>query len=563
MGLLTYYHLSGYLKPNAVNDGFNMKALARVSSKIIILSLVPLIIFSAIIFASMKLTADRYHNSQHMLEFRLHQTEQLNLIIRTFTSDIIDTTHKARSGMALWHDSLQKVDLAKQKINQQWQDYISSHLSDQEINIVQSMHPLYQTSEEAFNKISAFMAEESSYNMGNFVDLYMYAALEPFLLKLDQLVVLQRELAREEILLNAKLASKTNQMLILVVTCIALAILLLGLSIFRSISKPLKHLQETITNVEKQSNLALRVTLDSQDEFGEIANSFNTMMDRIVEFIATISNIGSSLDNATENTVKACMEAKGQVSGTQDELSSATVSIEQMTKAVEVTQEHIEETITVSKGADSHAANNVSVVKKSALQIKQLADAINDSADQMHVLREHGQQIDSVLTVIKAVAEQTNLLALNAAIEAARAGEQGRGFAVVADEVRSLAQRTQESTGEIETVIVNIKQATDEAAAQMRKNALLADDSAEAIKATEISLGVIMGSFTEIISKNKFINDNQGEQLQAVKGVNNIMTQIFSLSQKSKDTTELVLGNAKDVEILNFKLKSALTQFCY
>jgi len=511
----------------------------------------------------MKITAERYQSSQHMLEFRLSQTQRLNLIIRTFTSDIIDIAHKARSGMALWQDSQRQVDIAKKTIHQQWQDYNASHLSAQEIAIVKSMDPLYQNSVEAINKISAFMAEASSYSMGNFVDLQMYGVLEPFLLKLDQLVVLQKELAREEIITNALLTSKTNQTLLLVVSCIALAILLLGLTIFRSISKPLKHLQQTIINVEKQSNLALRVTLNNQDEFGEIAGSFNTMMDRIVEFINTISNIGSSLDNATDNTLTACMEAKGQVSCTQDELSNATVSIEQMTKAVEITQEHTEETITVSKGADTHAANNITRVKKSALQIKQLAEAINHSADQMHVLREHGLQINSVLTVIKAVADQTNLLALNAAIEAARAGEQGRGFAVVADEVRSLAQRTQESTVEIESVIANIRQATDGAAAQMRENALFADDGAETIKATEQSLCVIMGSFTDIINKNEFINYNQAEQLQAVKGVNNMMSQIFSLSQKSKDTTELVLENAKDVENLSLKLKSALTKFCY
>ena len=562
--MLSCSHLLGYLfTENGITVGLNMKTLARVSSKLIILSLVPLLIFSAIIFVSMKITVERYQHSQHTLELRLSQTQRLNLIIRTFTSDIIDTTHKARSGMALWQEAKKQVDLAKKTINQQWQDYNAAQLSSQEVKIVNSMAPLYQNSLEAIDTISAFMAEASSYSMGSFVDLRMYGALEPFLLKLDQLVLLQKELAREEIIVNGQLASKSNQTLFLVVSGIAFAILLLGLSIFRSISKPLKHLQQTIVNVEKQSNLALRVTLNSQDEFGEIADSFNTMMDRIVEFIGTIANIGSSLDNATENTLAACIEAKNQVSCTQDELTNATVSIEQMTRAVEITQAHTEETIAVSKGAGTHAANNVSVVKKSALQIKQLAEDINYSADQMHVLREHGQQINSVLTVIKTVADQTNLLALNAAIEAARAGEQGRGFAVVADEVRSLAQRTQESTIEIEVVIANIRKATDEAAAQMRKNALFADDGAETIKTTATTLAVIMASFTDIISKNEFINHNQGEQLLAVKDVNNMMTQIFSLSQKSKDTTELVLGNAKDVENLSLKLKAALTQFCY
>ena len=511
----------------------------------------------------MKITAERYQYSQHTLEFRLSQTQKLNLIIRSFSSDIIDIAHKARSGMALWKNAATQVNTAKKTINQQWQNYQASHLSTQEIELVNSMEPLYQESVKAMDKISAYMVEASSYSMGNFVDLQMYGALEPFLIKLEQLVVIQKELARKEITTNIQLTSQTNQTLILIVSGVALVILLLGLSIFRSISKPLKHLQETITNVENQSNLALRVELNSQDEFGEIGDSFNAMMSRIVSFINIISDIGTSLDTATENTLTACVEAKRQVSSTQDELSDATVSIEQMTNAVEITQAHTEETITVSKDADTHAANNFNVVKKSALQIKQLAEAINHSADQMHVLREHGQQINSVLTVIKTVADQTNLLALNAAIEAARAGEQGRGFAVVADEVRSLAKRTQESTIEIEAVIANIKQATEEAAAQMRKNALFADDGAETIKTTEVSLNVIMGSFTDIISKNEFIDHNQNEQLQAVKDVNNMMTQIFSLSQKSKDTTESVHGNAKDLGNLSLKLKSALTQFSY
>lgn len=553
----------GYFKPNAITVGFNMKTLARVSSKLIILSLVPLLIFSAIIFASMKISAERYQYSQQTLEFRLSQTQRLNLIIRTFASDIIDIAHKARSGMALWQDAQNQVTEAKETINLQWQGYQAAPLSAQEVKIVKNMAPLYQNSVKAMNKISDYLAEASSYGMGNFVDLRMYGALEPFLLKLEQLVILQKKMAREEIIANEQLTSQTNQRLFMVVSCIALAISLLGFSIFRSISKPLKHLQKIMNNVESQSNLSLRVELNSHDEFDEIGDSFNTMMDRIVEFIGTISDIGSSLDDATENTLIACIEAQKQVSCTQDELSDTAVSIEQMTKAVEITQAHTEETITVSREADTHAAHNFNVVKKSALQIKQLAEAINDSADQMHILREHGQQINSVLTVIKAVADQTNLLALNAAIEAARAGEQGRGFAVVADEVRSLAQRTQESTIEIESVIANIRKATDEAAAQMRKNALFADDGAETIKTTETSLHLIMSSFSDIISKNEFIDHNQNEQLQAVKDVNNMMTQIFSLSQKSKDTTELVLGNGKYVENLSLKLKSALTQFSY
>jgi methyl-accepting chemotaxis protein len=134
---------------------------------------------------------------------------------------------------------------------------------------------------------------------------------------------------------------------------------------------------------------------------------------------------------------------------------------------------------------------------------------------------------------------------------------------VVADEVRSLALRTQESTQEIECVIDNIRQATDDAANQMRKNAVFADQGADTIKATEKSMRVIMGSFCDIIHKNESINTNYTEQLSAVRDVNDMVFSLFNLSQKSTDNTQKVLNNAKDVENLSSKLKMALAQFCY
>ena len=540
-----------------------MKNSIRVSRKLIILSLVPLLIFSALLITNIKFSEQRHQYSQQTLENQLNQTQKLNLIIRTFTSNIIDTAHKARSGMILWKDAQEKIDAGKAVITFQWKAYQSSKLSAQEDKIVKSTHPLYLKSEQAIDKIAEFVIEESSYSMGNYVDLKMYSALEPFLAKLDQLVLLQKQLAEESSAENNQNAKQANMITFAILLGVAVLILVLGISIFKSIRTPLKHLRQVMIDVEKDSNLSLRVELTNQDELGEIGESFNAMMDRIVGFVDTLSSIGTELDLATDNTLIACHEAKGQMENSQTELSNASTSIEQMTKAVEITQTHTEKTIKVSKQADSHAIDNFKIIEESAIQIKQLAEAINHSADQMKNLREHGQQINSVLTVIKAVAEQTNLLALNAAIEAARAGKQGRGFAVVADEVRSLAQRTQESTVEIESVIANIRKATDDAASQMRQNSEFANHGAHTIKETETSLQVIIGSFSDIISKNEIINHSQGEQLQAVQDVNNMMTRVYSLSTQSNENTEKVLFNAKAVENLSLKLKSALTQFCY
>ena len=540
-----------------------MNKLNRVSSKLVILSLVPLLMFSSIIFACIKLSTERHSNSQLKLEERLSQTQRLNLIIRTFNSKIIDTTHKARSGMELWKDAQEKVNSGKIIVSQQWQSYKNGELSKQERKLLQSIEPQYLKSHEAIEIIADFMDEASSYNMGNYVDLKLYASLEPFLLGLDQLVMMQKKLAYEEKLLNNKLTKQTNTIIFAAVIVVALISLLIGWSISKSIRNPLKHLQRTMIDVERNSNLALRVELNNQDELGEIGQSFNAMMDRIVGFVDTLASIAVTLDSATESTIVACQTAKEQMDSAQSELSNAQVSIEHMAKVVEITQTHIESTIAVSKDADAHAFENFKVVEQSSTQIKQLAEEIGHSTFQMNSLKEHSQQINSVLTVIKTVAEQTNLLALNAAIEAARAGEQGRGFAVVSDEVRSLAQRTQQSTGEIETVIANIRKATDEAALQMQRNEDFANQGAKTIKDTEVNLQVITSSFTEIISKNETIGQNQNDQLQSVTDVQNMMERVFSLSLRSKENTNNVLNNAKSVENSSVELKAALTQFRY
>jgi methyl-accepting chemotaxis protein len=540
-----------------------MNKLKLVSSKLIILSVVPLIVFSAIIFACMKLSGDSHRSAHQVMQSRLLQTQRLNLIIRTFSSNMIDVANKARAGMVLWDEADSSVSEGRSEIDEQWQAFLLSNLSAEEQEGVEQLTPAYQNAMAAVDQISTYIQGASSYSMSNYVDLQMYPAFEPFLSGLDELVLLQKKLATDDITSNAQMVNDVNRLIVLIVIVMAVIIMILGLLIYRSIRQPLKRLRKTMRDVEKQSNLGLRVEINSQDEFDEIGVCFNRMMDRIVEFVGDLTHIGQSLDFAAQNTLMACQDAKGQADSTQGELSNAATSIEQMTRSAESIQLYTEQTRSVSKDADSHALNNFNVIRQATSQISSLADAINHSAEQVNILREHGQQIDSVLTVIKAVAEQTNLLALNAAIEAARAGEQGRGFAVVADEVRALAQRTQESTREIEVVIDNIRLATDEAATQMYKNADHANQGAEAIRETEKSLQVVMQSFADIITKNQSINTSYNEQIQAVRGVNSMVYSIYSLSEKSTGNTQKVLNNAKDVENLSVKLKTALAQFCY
>ncbi|TQV87727.1 methyl-accepting chemotaxis protein [Aliikangiella coralliicola] len=540
-----------------------MRYFRGVRSKLLILSLVPLIIFSAIVLGGVILTNQTNQNAQQVMETRLKQTQQLNTIVRSLTHQVIDTAHKARSGMLLWNDAKQNVLAGQAAIEKNWQLFSQSKLTEVERKTLKESSLLYQTTLETVNKLSDYIDQESSYSMGNFVDLELYTTLDPFLTKLDELANLQEQLANQEILSNSQESTRANQLFLAATAIVALLVIFLGISIYQSINAPLSILKDTMFEVEKSSDLGLRAEINSQDEFREIGRSFNSMMDKIVELVSSVSETGKALDVAADKMLDACTGAKSQATSTQQELSSAATAVEQITQSAESIQSYTKNTALATQKADDHVSTNFATIQLVIQKIEALAEVINQSAEQVNVLREHGQQIDSILSVIKSVADQTNLLALNAAIEAARAGEQGRGFAVVADEVRSLAQRTQESTQEIESVIASIREATETAAVQMHNNATEANQSAATIRKTDETLQLIVESFSTIMKQNNSINDSFSEQTSAVRSINNTVHEIYSLSEKSSNTANVALSGANEVSHLSSELKQAFSQFRY
>lgn len=540
-----------------------MNKITNISSKLLFLAGIPLVFLVGIIFSIMIIGAQNNETSQNTIETRLNQTQIINSIIRAYTHNIIDVAHKARTGMLLWSDAESTVAVGKKSITTNWKALNSIALNIEESKLVKESKPLYEQSLQTIEKLQGYIKEQSSYSMGNFVDLDLYTNLDPLLAKFDSLVLLQSRLASSEMEETSDTTAQLNLMLSIVTGIVILAVILLAASIIRSIKAPLSQLKNTMHAVEEQSDLSLRVEINSRDELAEIGNSFNQMMVKIGLLVNSILESGELLEQAAENMISACQQANNQTSATQDELSTAATSVEEMTQTAVSIQQFTEQTAQVTQEADDFVAENFTTLKESTKHIRQLAAAINQSAEQVNILREHGQKIDSILSVIKTVAEQTNLLALNAAIEAARAGEQGRGFAVVADEVRGLAQRTQESTKEIESVIANIREATEIAAEQMHSNADNVNKNAAAFQQTEETLQRIMSSFSNIIEQNSAAKEIFNEQTQAVKSVNETVHRIYSLAENSASTTNSAFDNAQKVEKLSSKLKDSLTSFNY
>merc|ERR1711916_152255 len=204
---------------------------------------------------------------------------------------------------------------------------------------------------------------------------------------------------------------------------------------------------------EGEGDLTRRLEVRSNDEVGELCRWFNVFIQRIHDIVADVAEIVRTLDTSSQQLMTTTRDTEKGVVRQQSEIQQVVTAVREMAAVVSQVAESVSQAAENAEQADSESANGRQVVVSTMSQIESLSHDINAASVVIDKLQQETDNIGSVLDVIRGIAEQTNLLALNAAIEAARAGEQGRGFAVVADEVRTLASRTQESTQEINAMI--------------------------------------------------------------------------------------------------------------
>ena len=237
--------------------------------------------------------------------------------------------------------------------------------------------------------------------------------------------------------------------------------LILAIVITRSITKPLKTMRAAVDNISQgDGDLTQKIQVDGQHELADIARSINRFIDNIeslvkslMKSVASVSSSGSELFDITERSIE--LTRKQQAS-----TSEVATAVNEMTATAQEVAQHAASTSSFTQEASERSRTSYDTVQDSIRTIHVMAENVGSTVDMINRVNEQTSEIHTILDVIHGIAEQTNLLALNAAIEAARAGEQGRGFAVVADEVRSLAQRTQQATGQINEMITDLLKVT-------------------------------------------------------------------------------------------------------
>lgn len=254
------------------------------------------------------------------------------------------------------------------------------------------------------------------------------------------------------------------------------------------IVRPINAVVDALRDIaEGEGDLTQRLPVNTNDEVGQLSSWLNTFIEKVHKIIADFSITASELNANTEKLSLTAKDTERGVVNQMFEVQQVVNAVREMAAVVN----DVAQTTDNAEQADSETKNGKGVVTRTMLQIEGLAADINVASDVIDKLRQETDSIGSVLDVIRGIAEQTNLLALNAAIEAARAGEQGRGFAVVADEVRTLASRTQTSTQEILEMIERLQAGAHEAVQMMEKGKSQAEETVKQAEEASASLEAI------------------------------------------------------------------------
>ncbi|WP_394192867.1 methyl-accepting chemotaxis protein [Pseudoalteromonas atlantica] len=352
------------------------------------------------------------------------------------------------------------------------------------------------------------------------------------------------------------------QMLAIAIFGIAgLIVMLLVYFTSRSIIQPIERVYHTINDIRRNNDLSLFIEETGKDEITTMTVDFNSLIGDFKKLIYEVNTALTTLNIATGNLSETTAATS---SGMQEQLHEADMVATAATEMQATIQDISHNTEAAAKKAEStnlNAQKGRSEVESTVNHINQLSNSLGDASSVVSQLEKDGETIGSVLDVIRGIAEQTNLLALNAAIEAARAGEQGRGFAVVADEVRSLAQRTQESTKEIESIISTLQGRTQEVVSIMQRCRTQGGESAE--QATRA--GELLGSITEdvqtIMEMSTHIAAAIDEQSQVASEVNKNVVRIRDIAEDASTHATTNAQTSEEVSEQARVLHQAIDKF--
>ncbi len=328
------------------------------------------------------------------------------------------------------------------------------------------------------------------------------------------------------------------------------------------IARPLKQMVAMLNDIAQgEGDLTRRLSSDRSDELGSIAKGFNTFLAKLQAMITQVVTSVQSVSDSSEHTADIAIRTNIGIQKQMAEIDQVATAVQEMTATAQDVARNATQAAQAASHADQAASQGMQIVRDTSNSIGVLALEIGKAVDVVQTLAKDSENINAILTAIRGIAEQTNLLALNAAIEAARAGEQGRGFAVVADEVRNLAQKTQKATEEIQTMIQQLQQGTRDVVRVMEDSQNRTDESVQhAAKAAE-ALETITQAVSVINDMNTQIASAAEEQSAVADDINRNVINIGQVANEVAGGADESSSASADLTKLAEQQRRLINQF--
>ena len=360
-----------------------------------------------------------------------------------------------------------------------------------------------------------------------------------------------------------KTHSSESQTLLLGILIIGMAVsLAVVLFIPGLVVQPLKKVSDRLLDIsEGEGDLTARIELKQNDELGKMVLYFNNFMDKLQDVIGTIQSTASSVEDNTFKLSADAATSKESIDHQHQALTQVATAVNEMAAAIQEVAQNTSDTADEARKASSLSESGQNIVHSTTTQIQALAEQVQTAAGMISHVEEEANNVNSVIDVIGGIAEQTNLLALNAAIEAARAGEQGRGFAVVADEVRTLASRTQESTQDIQRMLQKLQQGVTDAVTAMNTSSDSAQKTVETTQGASSTLDQIQESVSNIARMAIQIATAADEQSEVTEDINRNLTEINTYAETSAEIATSTQEASAELQHMTKHLNDAVQNF--
>lgn len=494
---------------------------------------------------------------------RVVPLDDLKIIADQYAVDVIDAVNKANAGGLTAAQTSQALVSAEAKITQHWQKYIRTQLTPEENQLAKQAENLFLGANQHISQLTNAIARMKGDISGqlNSDIMPLYQVIDPISGVISDLIALQISIAKQETDHVRAIYSSSIAIFITLAAIAMLISIIIGLWVNRSVMNPITDILHKLKTIHVDSDLTVKFHPYNNDELGQISTSLTQVIEHLRGILHsitgaanTVSSSALELNSFTQATSKRMQQQQAETEQTATAMNEMTATVAEVAQSAAAAADS-------ARHADEFAANGNHIVVQSISSMSQLSEQIQKTASVIALLANESKDIGRVLDVIKGIAEQTNLLALNAAIEAARAGEQGRGFAVVADEVRTLAKRTQDSTQEIEAMIASLQHGVKEAVTAMETGINQVDDANHKANQAGQALQQIVSSVDNINALNMHIATAAEEQSSVAESINRSIIAISDIAEHSNGSVAKLSASVLDLTQLATSMQKQVNAF--